>query len=115
MENHGSRWPWVLQAISGIALVLLVGLHWVAQHYLASGGLRSYAEVVSYLKQPATLALEAAFLIVVTGHALLGVRSILVDLGLPPTRQRWLDVSLWAVGILAVSYGLQLTWQIISQ
>ena len=115
MEHHGSRGLWLLQAVSGISLVLLVGLHWLAQHYLASGGLRSYAEVAAYLRQPLFLGLETAFLVVVTGHALTGMRSMAVDLGLHPKLQRSLDTSLCTAGLLTVLYGLQLTWQIIHQ
>jgi succinate dehydrogenase hydrophobic anchor subunit len=62
---------------------------------------------------PLALGLELAFLIVVTGHALMGVRAILVDLGLPPRLQRSLDISLSDAGLLTVLYGNQLTWQII--
>jgi succinate dehydrogenase / fumarate reductase membrane anchor subunit len=115
MDKNGSRWLWMFQAVSGLALVLLLGLHWAAQHYLASGGLRSFAEVADYLRQPLALALELIFLMVVSGHALLGVRAILLDLGLHPRLQRSLDISLWLVGILTVLYGLQLVLQIINE
>ncbi len=114
MTADKSRWLWLLQALSGGALVAFVGLHWVAQHYLAAGGLRTYAEVVAYLKQPAALALELTFLVVVTAHALIGVRGIIADLGLSPRLQRSADLALWVVGALTVLYGRQLTWQIIN-
>ena len=103
----------MVQAVSGIALIVLVGTHLVAQHYLAAGGLRTYAEVVAYLKQPVALGLELTFLVLVTVHALLGVRAIIVDLGLSSARQRSADALLLAIACLTVIYGLQLTWQII--
>ena len=115
MDNHKSRWLWLLQAISGIGLIALVALHWTAQHYLAAEGLRTYPEVEAYLQQPIALGLEVTFLIVVTGHALVGMRGILADLGLSPRLQRSVDITLWAAGFLTVLYGLQLTWQIIQQ
>ena len=115
MATNKSRWLWLLQSISGIALVVLVGLHWIAQHYLAAGGLRTYAEVVVYLQQPIALALELTFPVVVTGHALLGVRAILGDLSLPARLQRFIDMAVWTVGVLTVLYGLQLIWQIVQQ
>lgn len=105
----------MVQAVSGVALVLLLGLHWTAQHYLASGGLRSFVEVANYLKQPLALVLEIAFLITVSGHSLLGVRAILLDLNLKPELERALDISLWLVGIFTVLYGVQLVLQIIQQ
>ena len=115
MTKDKSRWLWMWQAVSGIALIGLVGLHWVAQHYLAAGGLRTYAEVVAYLRLPVALGLELAFLVVVTGHALAGVRAILSDLGLSPRMRRSTDIGLWAVGALTVLYGMQLTWQIVAR
>jgi len=115
MDNVKSRWLWMLQVASGVALVLLLGLHWIAQHYLASEGLRSFIEVVTYLKQPIALGLELGFLIVVTGHALLGIRSIVLDLDLTPELQRSLDIFLWFGGLFTVIYGIQLVLQIIHQ
>ncbi len=103
------RWGWLLQAMSGILLVVLVGLHWVAQHFLASGGLRTYSDVVAYLRQPIIFGLEAAFLIVVTAHALLGVRAILLDFGLSPSADHVLRWALAVVGAATVWYGLDLT------
>ncbi len=115
METNKSRWLWLLQSVSGVGLIGLVGLHWIAQHYLTAGGLRDYAQVVAYLKQPVTLGLDLAFLIVVAAHALIGVRAILTDLSLPARLRRAIDMALWAAGLVTVLYGLQLTWQIIQQ
>ncbi len=109
----GARWIWIIQAVSGIALVGLVAAHLVAQHYLAAGGLRTYAEVVDYLRQPVALGLELAFLVVVTAHALLGVRAIIVDLGPSRRLQQRTDIALWIVGFAMVVYGIQLTGRII--
>ncbi len=113
MEANKSRWLWLLQSLSGVTLIVLVGAHLTAQHYLAAGGLRTYAEVVSYLRQPVALGLELSFLVVVTGHALMGVRAILGDLSLSPRLRRSTDMALWAIGFVTVLYGLQLTWQVI--
>jgi succinate dehydrogenase hydrophobic anchor subunit len=115
MEVNRSRWLWLLQVFSGMALIVLVGIHMAAQHYLAAGGLRTYAEVVAYLRQPAALGLELSFLVVVTVHALIGVRAILGDLSLPTRLQRSIEAILWAVGLVTILYGLQLTWQAIQQ
>ncbi len=113
MRTDAARWFWVVQAVSGIALIGLVAAHLVAQHYLAAGGLRTYAEVVAYLRQPVALGLELAFLVVVAAHALLGVRAILMDLGLPRGLHRAIDATLWLIGFAMVVYGMRLTWQIV--
>ena len=99
---------WLSQAISGILLVLLLGIHWVAQHYLAAGGLRTYTEVVTYLENPLVLVLEIAFLVVVTYHALLGLRAVLLDLGPGTKLARLMDAGLILTGIATVIYGINL-------
>ncbi|MGD0574889.1 MAG: hypothetical protein ABSB61_05905 [Anaerolineales bacterium] len=104
---------WILQAITGVLLIPLVGLHWVAQHFLAVGGLRDFAQVVDYLRTPPVFALETAFLVVVTTHALLGVRAVILDLGPSPRTLRLSDLALVLVGIGAVGYGLALTLALI--
>jgi succinate dehydrogenase hydrophobic anchor subunit len=112
-QTRTGRWGWLAQAVSGVLLVVLVGLHWIAQHFLVAGGLRTYADVVAYLRQPLVLGLEAAFLVVVTAHALLGVRAILLDLGLDPRADRLLRWALLLAGAATIWYGLDLTLAII--
>jgi len=96
-----------------VGLVLLLGLHFIANHFIAKGGLRDFADVVAYLRTPIILVLEVLFLIVVTTHALLGVRAILLDLGLSDRVEKLLSQMLSVLGVLTVGYGLWLTWVII--
>ena len=103
-----SGWVWLGQAASGVLLVGLLGLHWVAQHYLASGGLRTFSDVVAYLKNPLALLLELSFLAVVTYHALLGLRAILLDLGPGRRLRQLLDITLLVLGTAILIYGVWL-------
>jgi len=105
---------WLFQSISGGLLVVLGGTHLVAQHLLAPTGLRTYEYVVSYLRQPAAFALETAFLATVVVHALLGVRSIALDLGPGARWQRRLDLGLVALGLAMVCYAVALTLRVIA-
>lgn len=109
-----SGWIWLSQAISGILLVALLGLHWVAQHFLAAGGLRTYFEVVAYLKNPFVFVMELAFLVVVTCHALLGVRAIILDLGPGRRLTQLLDLGLALAGIMTLLYGIGLLRDILT-
>ena len=101
-------WRWT--AGSGMALVLLATMHIVAQHFIVDqkGGLRTYSEVLTYISNPVIFVLEAGFLLAVTIHAMLGIRSILHDLDLSPRANRRLDRALWALGSLTVLYGAAL-------
>jgi len=118
MENPFEQEPrasasWLWQVITGVALLLLLGLHFIANHFVATGGLRDFADVASYLRTPVILVLEVLFLVVVTTHALLGVRGILLDFGLSARAEQWVSRALAVVGIVTIGYGLWLTWVII--
>jgi succinate dehydrogenase hydrophobic anchor subunit len=84
-----SAWLW--QAFTGVALLILLGLHFVANHFIA----------------------KVLFLIVVTIHALLGVRAILIDFGLSERAEMRINGVLMWVGVATVCYGLWVTWVII--
>jgi succinate dehydrogenase hydrophobic anchor subunit len=79
----------------------------VAHHFVVEdvGGLRSYRRVLEYVSHPAILAIEAFFLLVVTIHGLLGLRSVLYDLNLGIRARRRVDVGLWILGIATAAYG----------
>ena len=118
MENPFAEEPkasstWYWQVLTGIALLVLLGLHFIANHFIAAGGIRDFADVVSYLRNPIVLVLEVLFLIVVATHAMLGVRAIVIDFGIPSQAEKRLSQVLTVIGVLTVAYGLWLTWAII--
>lgn len=118
MENPFAQepkksWTWYWQVFTGIALLLLLGLHFIANHFIVKGGLRDFADVVSYLRNPIVLVLEVLFLVVVTIHAMLGVRAIVLDFGISERAEKLLAQALTVVGVLTVGYGLWLTWVIV--
>ena len=52
--------------------------------------------------------IEGVFLVVVTTHAMLGLRSVLLDLGQPDRWRRRLERGLVMLGVLTVAYGFTL-------
>lgn len=113
--RKGSGWGWFWQAVTGIALLGLLGLHMVAHHFVVEGGLRDYQQVVAYLANPLIVVTEIAFLITVTTHAMLGVRALLFDLGLAARTERMVTAVCMGVGLLTILFGLWLTYTIIAQ
>lgn len=104
---------WMVQAIAGGMLVVFLGVHLVAQHLLVPGGLRSFADVVAYLRQPLALVAEIGLLVSVLVHAGLGFRAALVDV---LRSERALARAGWtiaAVGVAIFAYALWLTLRII--
>jgi succinate dehydrogenase / fumarate reductase membrane anchor subunit len=108
----GGTWLW--QALTGVLVVLLLGLHMVAQHFVAPEGLRNYQEVLAYIRNPVVIVLELIFLVVVTYHALLGIRAIFADLRLSRRAHDTINVILTVAGVLAVMYGCYLTYVLVS-
>ena len=105
--RQGGGWAWILQVVTGAALIVLVVVHLVAQHFVADapGGLRDRASVLAYLGDPVVVVVESLFLLAVTWHAMLGVRSILLDLGLSATGRRRVTVGVTALGVVTLGYG----------
>jgi succinate dehydrogenase cytochrome b556 subunit len=100
--------PFVGQVVSGAALLVLLGLHMIAQHFIVPTGLRFYDDVIDWLRNPAMIVIEVTFLVVVTYHALVGVRAILFDFGFAERTERRITTILWVVGIATIVYGVAL-------
>jgi succinate dehydrogenase hydrophobic anchor subunit len=108
-EARRSRtWRWT--AITGVSLLVLVTVHMVAHHFVVEeiGGLRTYHQVLSYISHPVILTLESAFLVVVTVHAMLGMRSVLFDFGLSARAKRLVSRGLVLLGATTIAYGFVL-------
>ncbi|MCB2174632.1 MAG: hypothetical protein KQH57_02395 [Actinomycetales bacterium] len=106
----GGSWGWIAQVVTGGALGVLVVVHLVAQHFVvdAPAGLRDYDAVIAYLASPLMLVIEALFLVVVTWHAMLGVRAIAFDLGLGAVGRRRVTVAVSVLGVVTLGYGIWL-------
>jgi len=107
-RNVSPDWGWLLQAATGLGLLILGSFHIVAQHF-TSQGLMDSAAVKAWLRQPWVFAIETLFLVAVVIHAALGVRSILLDLGLAPATERKINKATLMAAILLMSYGAALT------
>jgi succinate dehydrogenase hydrophobic anchor subunit len=104
---------WIWQALSGVLLVVIVFLHMLFQHFQI--GLMSANEVFAHVARPAIFGLEVLFIIVVTYHALLGVKAVIFDLKLGETARRRISTGLTILGFVTAGYGLVLAFLIRSQ
>ncbi|HEY7484887.1 MAG TPA: hypothetical protein VH912_10555 [Streptosporangiaceae bacterium] len=114
-QRSAPAWVWLAQVGTGALLLVLLTLHMIAQHYVAAAGLRTYAEVVDWLRNPVVFVIELAFLVTVTWHALLGLRGILLDFGPRERTERLLTRGLMILGVATVSYGAWLLITIAGQ
>lgn len=99
---------WLIQAFSGLLLVIILGTHMIAHHFIVEGGLRDYQQVLDYVNNPIVFIIEMAFVIFAVTHALLGVRSILIDMRPSPGALRTINWILGVFGAAAIVYGLYL-------
>ena len=99
---------WIIQAVTGLLLILLLGLHMIAHHFIVEGGLRTYQDVIDYISHPVVFILEILFLIVVAPHAMLGLRGIIMDLGPSESAQRTIVWVFRILTVLVLGYGIWL-------
>lgn len=105
---------WLGQAISGILLIVIVFTHMLINHFQAEGML-SASQVVAQVSNTTYFILEIAFVIVVTYHALAGIRVIIFDLNLSDAARRKISAAITMVGILTIIYGATIAFLIRSQ
>lgn len=109
-ERDRSGSLWVIQAFSGLFLVIILGVHMIAHHFIVEGGLRNYQQVLDYISNPAIFITEILFVILATVHALLGTRAIILDLRPSLGATRALNWILGIVGGLTIVYGIWLAF-----
>lgn len=103
-------WLWLYKIVAGIFIVVLLAVHFVVNHLVAPEGLLTYQEVVRYYSVPIVPIMEIAFLIFVVSHALVGLRSIVLDLNPSDGLLKIIDVVFVLAGIGFTIYG---AWLII--
>ncbi len=114
-KNGEGAWLWMIKIFGGVLIVVILIIHLIVNHFIAEGGLLTYADVVRYYSNPIIPIMEISFLILVVSHSLIGLRSIILDL--KPARSLLTAVN-WifaVVGVVSIVYGIWLVMSIVSQ
>jgi len=103
-----NTWLWLLKLVTGPLILVLIVVHFVVNHYIGSNGLLTYREILNYYRIWIVPIMEGLFLVLVVSHALLGLRSIILDMH--PSRSvlnliNWLFLI---AGVVSVVYGIWL-------
>jgi succinate dehydrogenase / fumarate reductase membrane anchor subunit len=106
-KSGETTWLWLLKIVTGPLLVILLLIHFIVNHFMAEGGLLTYADVIAYYQNPLIPAMEILFLATVVTHSLIGLRGIILDMKPSRSILKVVDWIFVIVGISAVSYG---TW-----
>lgn len=101
---------WLLQVFTGGLLIVVLGLHMVAHHFVVEEGLRNYQQVLDYVANPLVFAVEIAFVIVATVHSVIGIRAILFDMGPGESMRRVINTGLTLLGAATIVYGIWLAF-----
>jgi succinate dehydrogenase hydrophobic anchor subunit len=107
-KSGETTWLWLLKIITGVLVVLILGVHLVVNHLVSPDGLLTFQQVVVYLSNPWVALMEGTFLVLAVFHALLGVRSVILDLHPSVRMIRGMDIVFSIVGVVAIIYGIWL-------
>ena len=97
-------WAWVLQRVTGALLLLLLGLHFWVTHFGTTGAI-TFDKVVDRVRLPIWFHIDVALLAVIIYHALNGVRTVILDLGLTRKKALALDWGLVVLGLAMLAFG----------
>ena len=103
---------WLAQVVSGALLLALLTVHMIAQHFVVEGGLRTYDQVIAWIRNPVVFAIEALLLVCVTWHGIAGIHAVLLDLGLRGRVERIAARVLLDLGVVTILYGLWLLYML---
>jgi succinate dehydrogenase / fumarate reductase membrane anchor subunit len=101
---------WFLKILTGFLVIVVLIIHLIVNHLIVEGGLLTYADVVRYYQNPIIPIMEIVFLIFVVTHALMGLRSVLLDLHPSNKVLRLINYGLVVLGVGSIAYG---TWLIL--
>lgn len=102
-------WLWFLKLLSGLLVIALLFVHLIVNHLTAPEGLLTFEEVVAYFANPWIVAMELSFLVIVVTHALIGARSVILDLNPSDGTLRAIDIFFVLLGLASIGYGIWLT------
>lgn len=105
---------WLVKAITGALLIFFLGLHLVAQHLLVPGGLRDFASVVDYLRQPFALATETLLVATVLVHVAIATRTFAAELVRSARALRILSIAIALLAVGTFGYTVWLTISVLS-
>jgi len=97
---------WGVQLLSGIFLLIVLGVHFWALHFNTGNQALSYQLILSRLSSPAWKVFDTVFLALVLYHALNGVRAIILDFNVSKAMRGLLFWLCVMVAIACFIFGL---------
>ncbi len=114
-KSGETTWLWLTKLVTGVLVIVLLFVHLIVNHLVAPNGLLSYREVAEYLALPGIAFMESTFLVIVIAHALLAMRSVLLDLKPSRAVLSGINWSFLLIGVGATVYGIWLLQVIVQR
>jgi succinate dehydrogenase / fumarate reductase membrane anchor subunit len=103
-----NTWLWLIKIASGLLILTLLIVHYIVNHFAGEQVLLTYSDILRYYANPLVPIMEGLFLVFVVAHALLGLRSILLDLHPSRPVLRAINGAFSLVGAVSIVYGIWL-------
>ena len=113
-KSGEGTWIWLAKILSGALVAVILFIHLVVNHLVAPNGLLSYTEILKYYQNPIIPVMEILFVCLAVPHALVGLRSIILDLKPTRTILGWINWLFSIAGMVAIIYGIWLILRIVS-
>jgi len=100
-------WPWFLQRVTAVLLVVLLAVHIVIDHFWNMSTLElSVSSIHLRLGQLIWIGVDWSMLAVVLFHGLNGTRTVMFDFDMFIKRKKLVDVGLWILGVAMLVWGI---------
>lgn len=108
LKTTGGVWPWLLQRVSAVFLLVLILAHLWIEHFMHLGVPITFFSVRARLVHGLFAVIDYGLLIVVVYHGLNGLRTVLLEIPFLPHRVRAVNLALWLLGIVTVVFGMDI-------
>lgn len=101
-------WPWALQRLSAVLLIVLLGVHLWVTHFadIDPDEHITVAGVETRLDQFVYVVVDYSLLAMVIYHGLNGMRTVMLDFDMFARRARAVDLALSILGIATMIWGI---------
>ncbi len=104
-RKSSGAWSWLLQRITAVLLLGLLGIHIVVLHFVRPEGDITFASVHVRLSTLLYMAVDYGLLGIVLYHGLNGARNVLLDFTFGLRGQKAISTVLLLIGLVAFVYG----------
>jgi succinate dehydrogenase hydrophobic anchor subunit len=104
-RKSSGAWSWLLQRLTAVLLLGLLGIHIGVLHFIRPGGEITFASVHVRLATVLYMVVDYGLLGIVLYHGLNGARNVLLDFTFGVRAQRSISTVLLLIGLVAFAYG----------